>query len=278
MPWLRIDDKSHSHRKVVDAGNAAWGLQCRLGAWSSDHGSDGFIPTSIAKLYGTDAEISALVATNLLHEVSGGYTIHDFLDWNLSASDVAKLRKVRKKAGSLGGKQKASKRLALASRLLGSLPEACYSTALAKPCPTPTPSPSRSSSESARTEALPFEVVPDWALDVAKNLEQTAGPFDVLGEWTTFCASGQPRQRMQWAKWAARGPARARVERERKRDFEAKSGERLAASMAAKADAGYSAPDLSYRPPKLNGDEIPLAKAGEAIAHALAVLDGKRSA
>ena len=43
MSWFKLDDKSTFHRKVVAAGNAAWGAFCRLGTHSSDQGTDGVV-------------------------------------------------------------------------------------------------------------------------------------------------------------------------------------------------------------------------------------------
>lgn len=41
MSWFRIDDKSAFHRKVLKAGNEAWGAICRAGAVSAGEGTDG---------------------------------------------------------------------------------------------------------------------------------------------------------------------------------------------------------------------------------------------
>ena len=88
MSWFRVDDKSHSNVKVVAAGNAAWGLYVRCGAWSTDQLSDGVIPAAIARLYGTRAEIGALVRAGLWLEQPDGYHMPDFLDYNRSRADV----------------------------------------------------------------------------------------------------------------------------------------------------------------------------------------------
>lgn len=95
MTWFKIDDGFHCHPKAVAAGNAAIGLWTRLGAYSSDQLTDGFIPAAIAKGYGTKAELNRLAdrAVNLLepgaHPTYGdGYWIHDYHDYNPTAEKV----------------------------------------------------------------------------------------------------------------------------------------------------------------------------------------------
>lgn len=88
MVWFKIDDKFHSHPKVVAAGNAAVGLFCRLGSWSSDHSTDGVIPADIVRLLGKRKEIDGLLASNLLKKCDNSYIIPDFLAFNPSAETV----------------------------------------------------------------------------------------------------------------------------------------------------------------------------------------------
>lgn len=89
MAWFKVDDSLHSHPKAIAAGNAALGLWARCGSYVSHYGTDGFIPDAIAKSFGTRAEISRLVAIGLWHMCKDGYTMHDFLDYNPTAEQVA---------------------------------------------------------------------------------------------------------------------------------------------------------------------------------------------
>lgn len=147
MSWFKLDDKSTFHRKVVAAGNAAWGAFCRLGTHSSDQGTDGVVSSEVARLIATDEELGRLLAVGLLEERPGGYAMHDFLRYNPSAREVAKLRKQRAAAGSLGG----SRRQANAARVLGQTP----GDAQADVSPVPSrPDPSRSEGERA--------LAPEW--------------------------------------------------------------------------------------------------------------------
>jgi hypothetical protein len=92
MPWFRIDDKAHSHPKLIKAGNAALGLWLRCGAYAAQHLTDGIVPGVVAELYGTKPQAAKLVKAGLWHEHGhnctggcpdpkpGDYVFHDFLD------------------------------------------------------------------------------------------------------------------------------------------------------------------------------------------------------
>ncbi|MEU9444617.1 hypothetical protein AB0D42_27800 [Streptomyces sp. NPDC048304] len=92
MPWFRIDDKAHSHPKLIKAGNAALGLWLRCGAYAAQHLTDGIVPGVVAELYGTKPQAAKLVKAGLWHEhghdcprgcpnpAPGDYVFHDFLD------------------------------------------------------------------------------------------------------------------------------------------------------------------------------------------------------
>ncbi|MEU6552060.1 hypothetical protein ABZ915_17515 [Streptomyces sp. NPDC046915] len=92
MPWFRIDDKAHSHPKLIKAGNAALGLWLRCGAYAAQHLTDGIVPGVVAELYGTKPQAAKLVKAGLWHEhdhacpagcpnpTPGDYAFHDFLE------------------------------------------------------------------------------------------------------------------------------------------------------------------------------------------------------
>ena len=119
MTWFKVDDKSAFHEKVIAAGDAAWGLFCRAGAWSSGHATDGLVPSQIARtLCPLRSRWDALVAADLVYRSADGYVIRGFLKWNPSAEEVAKKRESRAIAGRNGGISSGharSKREAIAS-------------------------------------------------------------------------------------------------------------------------------------------------------------------
>ncbi|MFE4867662.1 hypothetical protein [Streptomyces sp. NPDC056682] len=109
MPWFRIDDKAHSHPKLIKAGNAALGLWLRCGSYAAQHLTDGIVPGVVAELYGTKPQAAKLVKAGLWHEhghncpdgclnpAPGDYVFHDFLDDGRNTSR-ARAEAERKKA------------------------------------------------------------------------------------------------------------------------------------------------------------------------------------
>lgn len=88
MPWFKIDDGFHCHPKVLEAGNEAVGLYARCGSWASQQLTNGFVPTSIALLYGGRELAAALVDVGMWVPVDGGWLMHDYLDYNPSKDQV----------------------------------------------------------------------------------------------------------------------------------------------------------------------------------------------
>lgn len=90
MGWFRLSGTFADHWKVVWAGNAAVGAFVRLGCWTAEHETDGFVPTEVAKRYGSRRELARLLAPApggarpLLQAVDGGFLLRDFLMFNPS--------------------------------------------------------------------------------------------------------------------------------------------------------------------------------------------------
>lgn len=116
MAWGRLDDKFHSHPKVIRAGNTASGAFARLISWSSDHKTDGHVPAAVALMYaeGEAAVLAKLVDVGLFDPVGDGYRLHNFAKWNPTAGQIAERREqesnARRAAGQLGGKRSAEAR------------------------------------------------------------------------------------------------------------------------------------------------------------------------
>lgn len=88
MPWFRVDDGFDNHPKILAAGNAAAGMFARLGAYCARYSTEGRIPDSIVRTYGTTRERDRLVAVGLLKHVDDGWQLHDYLDYNPTAEQV----------------------------------------------------------------------------------------------------------------------------------------------------------------------------------------------
>lgn len=95
MAWLKIDDRVRTHVKIVAAGpQAAWFWFCGI-CYCREHLTDGFIPTGMLAslcpgVSGAQAKRHArkLIEVGLWHEAPGGFTVHDFLDWNPSRAQI----------------------------------------------------------------------------------------------------------------------------------------------------------------------------------------------
>lgn len=133
MSWAGIDDKSAFHPKVVAVGNEAWGAQVRMIAYCTERGTDGYVASAIALAICSLETCYRLIEFRMLEEAPGGYQIHDFLDWNLSAKEVESRKLNRKKSGSLGGLAK----VANAKQVLKQVLKQNSSKSVA-PTPTPT--------------------------------------------------------------------------------------------------------------------------------------------
>jgi hypothetical protein len=132
MPWGRVDDTFYDHDKVlnlpVEVRNRACGLYWRAISYSNAKLTDGRLtPAIVALLDGCDADAEALVRARLWRRTrSGGYSIHDFAEFNKTRAEVLVERQKKVDAGRSGGlasgraraKQKASENEAGASPVL----------------------------------------------------------------------------------------------------------------------------------------------------------------
>jgi hypothetical protein len=105
MVWLKIDDQVAHHPKFVEAGPCASWLWVCGNSYCNKYLTDGFIPLSALRTIGVDNArkvAERLVAARLWEQVEGGYQVHDFHDFNPTAAEVNRKRKLdreRKKNG-----------------------------------------------------------------------------------------------------------------------------------------------------------------------------------
>lgn len=97
MPWFKVDDKLHSHKKAVRAGEAM-ALWVVAGSWSADQLTDGFVPDYIvARLMPGGLDMAdRLVACDLWapDQVDGddGWRFNDWGDYQPTRDDVESKR------------------------------------------------------------------------------------------------------------------------------------------------------------------------------------------
>lgn len=104
MTWMKVDDQLAFHSKTMLAGNAAMGLWVRAGSWASATLTDGFVPTHMALAMGTPDEVQQLISAGFWNDVEGGYSFHDWSEFQPSAENEKRLRKERSEAGKAGAK------------------------------------------------------------------------------------------------------------------------------------------------------------------------------
>lgn len=88
-----IDDAWDNCSPVARAGNAAFGVYCRCGAWAARNLTDGFVPSEVALAYGSPELASKLVSVGLWEAVDGGWVAPHYLERNESAARVRARRK-----------------------------------------------------------------------------------------------------------------------------------------------------------------------------------------
>lgn len=114
MTWARLDDRFHSHRKVMRAwkhNRAAIGLHVLALTYTCGHELDGHVDTEFVELLLPRPSerrhaVTALVDSGLWTENGSGWVIHDFLKFNPSA---AELREKREKEAARKAAARASK-------------------------------------------------------------------------------------------------------------------------------------------------------------------------
>lgn len=107
MSWGKIDDGFHRHPKVRRCSLEARGLWATAFSWTADMELDGFIPSDMVPKLAERDDVAALVAellrvappyaVGLWEAIDGGYLMHDYLEINPSARQLAKTRKTTRK-------------------------------------------------------------------------------------------------------------------------------------------------------------------------------------
>lgn len=89
MPWFKVDDKFHSHPKVMELTTGAVGLWTLAGSWCADYLTDGRIKRGqLRRLGGDDEQAAELVKAGLWIEVDDGYQFRDWHDYQPTRESV----------------------------------------------------------------------------------------------------------------------------------------------------------------------------------------------
>lgn len=97
MPWFKVDDKLHDHRKARTTNLRAMGLWVLAGSWCADHLYDGFVPRSVALRWGTVRDAQALVQVGLWnpteHEGEPGWNFNDWEKYQPMRAEIEEQRR-----------------------------------------------------------------------------------------------------------------------------------------------------------------------------------------
>lgn len=92
MPWVRLDDRFPSHRKVALLSDRAFRLYVSALCWSSENLTEGKILDRelavVARVRSTKAAAKELEVAQLWDRVPDGWQIHDFLEYNPDRAKV----------------------------------------------------------------------------------------------------------------------------------------------------------------------------------------------
>lgn len=113
MAYVKVETSVRTNKKFIVAGPApSWLWVCGL-TYAQDGLTDGFIPVEAIEYLGVkNARRLAehLVKAELWEVVQGGWRIHDYLEHNKSAAEVAGIRGERRLSGSKGGRYSGAER------------------------------------------------------------------------------------------------------------------------------------------------------------------------
>jgi hypothetical protein len=117
MAWIRLEQNCISHPKVAPLSNGAFRLWVHAIAYSNQHGLDGILnKAAIVPIAGpTKAKKNVLrhakelVGARLWHDRGSHWEIHDYLDYQPSAEQIAEMSEKKRSAGQKGGRAKASR-------------------------------------------------------------------------------------------------------------------------------------------------------------------------
>jgi hypothetical protein len=100
MPWVKIDDATPLHPKVIHAGAEALGVWLACLCYAQRTLSDGFIPAKDLPYLLPGARVrramKRLLKERLMEEAPGGYRIHDYSDFQPTRDQVLADRKASK--------------------------------------------------------------------------------------------------------------------------------------------------------------------------------------
>lgn len=97
MPWVKLDDRFPSHRKIALLSDRAFRLHVSAMCWCAENLTDGRISERelalVTRIRGVKATAKQLEEAGLWDRTEDGWEIHDYLDYNPSREQVLAERK-----------------------------------------------------------------------------------------------------------------------------------------------------------------------------------------
>lgn len=106
MPWLRIDDGEADAPWVMQVGNEAYGVYCRLGGYCAKHLTDGMVPAPMAQMIagGKKPLLALEVVGRITRDEMGTVRLPFYLDSNPSRAQIESDRETRKDKAQKGAR------------------------------------------------------------------------------------------------------------------------------------------------------------------------------
>jgi len=100
--FVRISDGYDEHPKVIPLTDAAFRAHVEAICWASRNEGQYRIPKGVAAKKWRAKVIAELVSARLFDDSGDTYEVHDYLEFNRSADEIAAYREARGDAGTLG--------------------------------------------------------------------------------------------------------------------------------------------------------------------------------
>ncbi len=100
--YIRVHDGMPGHPKVRGVSDKAFRTLIRAWCYCSEYLTDGEVVSAVARDLGTNKAWAELVSAGLAELAPGGYWMHDYLEHQRSAAEVAEIKAGRGAGGTLG--------------------------------------------------------------------------------------------------------------------------------------------------------------------------------
>jgi len=100
--YIRLHDGMPGHPKVRGLSDRAFRTLIRSWCYCSEYLTDGEVVSAVARDLGTTKAWTELVSAGLAESAPGGYLMHDYLEHQRSAAEVAEIKAGRGVGGTLG--------------------------------------------------------------------------------------------------------------------------------------------------------------------------------